>query len=79
MHCSSTSTPFRSETNGGVERDVRRVRRGTSSVLVQSGLDEKWWADSMECYCYLRNVQEFLSEGHHFMKDSEGLQFLSDR
>ena len=23
---------------------------------LQSGLDEEWSADSMECYCYLRNV-----------------------
>ena len=29
----------------------------------QSGLDEKWWADSEECYCYLRNVQDFLAYG----------------
>ena len=32
-----------------------------SAVLLQSGLDEKWWADSMECYCYLRNVQDLLA------------------
>ena len=24
---------------------------GTSAVLLQSGLDEKWWAGSMECCC----------------------------
>ena len=55
-HC--TSTPHRSETNGIAERAVRRVKEGTSAVLQQSGLDEQWWADSMECYCYLRNVVE---------------------
>ena len=44
-HC--TSTPHRSETNGISERAVRRVKEGTSAVLLQSGLDEKWWADSM--------------------------------
>ena len=33
-----TSTPHRSETNG-----VRRVKEGTSAVLLQSGLDERWW------------------------------------
>ena len=49
-----TSTPHRSETNGIAERAVQRVKEGTA---VQSGLDEKWWADSMECYCHLRNVQ----------------------
>ena len=42
-HC--TSTPHRSETNGIAERTVRRVKEGTSAVLLQSGLDENWWAD----------------------------------
>ena len=44
-----TSTPHRSETNGIVERAVRRAKEGTSAVLLQSGLDESWWADSLEC------------------------------
>ena len=35
--------------NGIAERAVRRIEEGTSAVLLQSGLDEKWWADSMEC------------------------------
>ena len=60
-HC--TSTPHRSETNGIAERAVRRVKEGTSSVLLQSGLNESWWADSMECYTYLRNVTDLLSYG----------------
>ena len=60
-HC--TSTPHRSETNGIAERAVRRVKEGTSAVLLQSGLDEQWWADSLECYTYLRNIQDLLSDG----------------
>ena len=60
-HC--TSTPHRSETSGIAERAVRRIKEGTSAVLLQSGLDEMWWADSMECYCYLRNIQDLLSDG----------------
>ena len=36
---------------------------GTSAVLLQSGLNESWWADSMECYIYLRNVTDSLSDG----------------
>ena len=48
-HC--TSTPHWSETNGIAERAVRRVKEGTSAVLLQSGLDNEWWTDSMECYC----------------------------
>ena len=60
-HC--TSTPHRSETNGIAERAVRRVKEGTSAVLLQSGLNESWWADSMECYTYLRNVTDLSSDG----------------
>ena len=56
-HC--TSTPHRSETNGIAERAVRRVKKST----LQSGLNESWWADSMECYTYLRNVTDLLSDG----------------
>ena len=47
------------------ESAVRRVKEGTSAVLLQSGLDEHWWADSMECYTYLRNIQDLLSDGKH--------------
>ena len=59
-HC--TSTPHRSETNEIAERAIRRVKEGTSAVLLQSGLGYEWWADSMECYCYLRNTQDLLSD-----------------
>ena len=39
-------------------------RQETSVVLLQSGLDERWWSDSMECYCRkLRNVQVILAVG----------------
>ena len=60
-HC--TSTPHRSETSGIAERAVREVKEGTSAVLLQSGLDNEWWEDSMEWYTYLRNVQDLLSDG----------------
>ena len=57
-HCTSTSN--RSETNGIAERAVRRVKEGTSAVLLQSGLDEKWWAASMEYYDRIKE-----SSGHY--------------
>ena len=47
----------------GLLRAVRRVKEGTSAVLLQSCLDEKWWADSMKCYCNLRNIQDLLPDG----------------
>ena len=59
-HC--TSAPHRSEIDGVAERVVRRVKECTSAVLLQSGLNESWWADSMERYTYLRNVQDLLSD-----------------
>ena len=73
-----TSTPHRSETNGIAERAVRRVKEGTSAVLLQSGLNESWWADSMECYTNLRNVTDLLSDGktpyeRRFGQPSKGL------
>ena len=58
-HCASAPHP----SDGVAERAVRRIKEGTSAVLLQSGLDEKWWADSMACCCSLRNVQDFLSDG----------------
>ena len=44
------------------ERAVRRVKEGTSAVLLQSGPDEKCWSESMECFCYLRNIQDLLAD-----------------
>ena len=42
---------------------MRRVKEGTSAGLLQSGLGKKWWADSVECCCHLRNIQDLLSDG----------------
>ena len=39
------------------------MKEGTSAVLLQSGLDENWWANSMECYTFLRSVQDLLAVG----------------
>ena len=59
----------RSETNGIAERAVRRVKEGTSAVLLQSGLDEKWWADSMECFSNLRNGPDLRDVLGNHIKD----------
>ena len=42
---------------------MRRIKERTSAVLMQSGLDEEWWADSMEFHCHMRNIQDLLSDG----------------
>ena len=72
------STTHRSETNGIAERAVRRVKEGTSAVLFQSGLDNEWWPDSMECYCYLRNIQDLLSDGKTPYERRSGIHHLTD-
>ena len=68
-------------TNGIAERQVRRTKEGTSAVLLQSGLDEKWEegrADSVESCCHLQNVQDLLADGkntsgNHLLAGSYGL------
>ena len=57
-----TTTPSQSEASGIAERAVRRIKEVTSAVLLQSGLAEKWWSDSMECYYYLLDVQDLLAD-----------------
>ena len=54
---------------------MRRVKEGTSAVLLQSGLDENWWADSMESYTYQRNVQDLLSDGKTLHERRFGMPF----
>ena len=70
-----TSTPHRSETNDIAERVFRRVKEGTSAVLLQSGFDGRWWSDSVECYCCLRNVQDLLTDGKTLYKRRFGESF----
>ena len=60
-HC--TSTPHRSETNGIAERAVRRVKEGSLQYCCNQVWIKNWWADSIECYTYLRNVTDLLSDG----------------
>ena len=72
-HC--TSTPHRSETNGIAERAVRRVKEGTSAVLLQSGLNESWWADSMNVTPICETSQIYYLMGRRPMKDVFGQPF----
>ena len=47
------------------EGSTQSKRREFCVVLSQSGLDENWWAESMECFCYLRNNQDQFLIGRH--------------
>ena len=65
-----------SETNGIAERAIHRVKEGTSATLLQFGVDEKWWANSMECKCCLRNVQDLIGQERRFGEAVSGLMFF---
>ena len=52
-------SPHRSATSGIAESAVRQVNEGTSSLQVQSPLNERWWREVMDCYCYLTPIQDF--------------------
>ena len=78
------SMPRRSETNGIAERVAQGVKEGTSSVSVQSGLQECWWAEAMECYCYLRNGHDLLADSQtpyerRFLHHLKGRVFIWSR
>ena len=54
---------------------LREQWEGTSAVLLKSGLDKKWSAEPTECYCYLRNVQDKLSDGKTSYERRFGMPF----
>ena len=70
-HC--TSKPHRSETNGIAERAVRGIKEGTSAVLLQSSLDERWCVTAI-----FETSQIYYLMGTRPMKDVLG-NHLKDR
>ena len=58
-----TCTPHVPQTNGIAENCVRKVKEGTSCLILQSGLSPKFWDDAMKCFCFTRNVTDILSIG----------------
>ena len=67
------SNSYQSETNGIAENAVRRVKEGTSALLVQRGLFEKWWEEAMECLCYFCETYKtnWQTESHRMKEDLE--------
>ena len=54
----TTATHHWSETSGFTGRSVWWVKRRYVSSMVMIRIGERWWLDSMECYCYQRKVQD---------------------
>ena len=70
-----SSTPYRPETNGVIERAVRRIKEGTSCALVQSGLAEEWWPWAVQCFCFLRCIHDKLVGGQTAWQKRFGSSF----
>ncbi|MEC8429315.1 MAG: hypothetical protein VXZ35_12845, partial [Pseudomonadota bacterium] len=51
-----TSTPYRSHTNGKIERENRTTEEATRTNLIQAGLPNKWWPLAGKHACFMRNV-----------------------
>ena len=62
------SAPHKSETNGIADRAVRRIKAVTSAVLLQSGLDEKWWAVPWNAAAICETFKISCLMGRHPMK-----------
>ena len=60
---------------GLLKEQCAELKEGTSAVLLQSGLGNEWWADSMECYCYLRIFKISCLMGRHHMKGGSECPF----
>ena len=58
-----TNTPHRAEANRIAEGADRRVKDGTATAMVQSGLPDQWWDCAMECSCNLRNEHDKMADG----------------
>ena len=52
-----TSTPSEPKSNGLIERMIRRVKDGTRTNLVQSGLDITWWPHAAMHFCDALNME----------------------
>ena len=70
-----TCTPHRWETNGVAEGAVRRVKEGTTVAFVHRGLPDEWWGCAVECYSYLRNLQDRVADGQTTFRKSFGKIF----
>ena len=58
-----TSVAHQPQTNGIAEASVRRIKEGSSCILLQSGLSYRYWAESGKCYTFLHNITYEVQEG----------------
>eukprot|EP00971_Amphidinium_carterae_P039071 768017-Amphidinium_carterae.1 len=37
---------------------VRHIQEGTRCLLLQAGLDARWWPYASRCFCHMNNIQK---------------------
>ena len=52
----ATSTPWRPESNGVIEREIGITSDGTRAMLAQSGLGHPWWTYATRAFCHHCNA-----------------------
>ena len=52
----ATSTPYRPQSNGTIEREVGMVKFGARSLLMQAGVDISFWPFACRFFCLARNI-----------------------
>ena len=51
------------------------MKEGTSATLMQSGLNEAWWSDAIECFCFLKDVIDPTADGKTSYEKRFGVKF----
>ena len=67
-NCQVNTIPIKNHWNR--RKGSSQVKEDTSAPLVQSGLSEKWWAEALECFCYLRTfLKNCWTESHRMTQE----------
>ena len=66
------STPGVPQTNGIVEREVRRILDGTRSALLHAGFPTRWWSWAIQHFCWAYNFTNRPSRASPFVERSGG-------
>ena len=51
-----TSTPYRPQSNGEIEREIGVISQGTKVALYQSGADHSFWLYASRYFCLAKNI-----------------------
>ncbi len=71
----SSATLARPQTNGVIERNVRRVIEGARSAFLHAGFGPKWWSRAVRHFCTANNFTRPVRDGYTAWKLRRGSDF----